>query len=79
MSENISIQSKVTIVYIKYEVDSYDENGAKKSEFISSLSENAYDEHIAAKDENMAKSICALAGFYKGMDPNLPSISAPFK
>ncbi|WP_179207254.1 hypothetical protein [Psychrobacter sp. JB385] len=63
----------------KYEVDNYDENGAKKSEFISSLSENGYDEPIAPKDENMAKSICALAGFYKGMDPNLQSISAPSK
>ncbi|WP_435950321.1 hypothetical protein [Psychrobacter sp. DM8] len=63
----------------KYKVSSYNENNEKKSEFLSSLSEEAYDEGIASNDENMAKSICALAGFYKGMDPDLPSITVPFK
>ena len=60
----------------KYEVTHYNENGEKRSDFLSSLSKDAYDEHIAPKDENMAKSICALAGFYKGMDSAIPSISA---
>lgn len=60
----------------KYKVTHYNENDEKRSELLSSLSKNAYDEQIGHNNESIAKSICALAGFYKGMDSTVPSISA---